>query len=123
MKTIPLLITVFFLFATLCPIGSAFAEREKELRFKGVELYSWQDEDKNWNFVLMSGTNRIKTEKEVKSSPKIIGVEKLAKAFGELAVGESVAWVEERVPNFDEPPKEIREAVKEAAKKARINLF
>ena len=125
MKKIPLLIPMFLLITFLNPAGLAVAdgEREEERRFKGVELYSWQDDDKNWNFVLMDGTNRLKTEKEVKSSPKIVGVEKLAKAFGKLAVGENVAWVEERVPNFDDPPKDVRHAVIEAAKTARINLY
>jgi hypothetical protein len=97
-------------------------QREEKPRFKGVELYSWKDEEGGWVFVLLSGTNRLKAEKEVKEAKDLIrGTEALEKAFGRLAVGESVSWTH-HIEGFEFPPDKTRKEIDKAAKKAEIDL-
>jgi hypothetical protein len=97
-------------------------KREEKRRFKGVELYSWQDKAAGWVFVLASGTNRIKTEKEVKGATDLIrGTDALQKAFAGLAVGEHVSW-SHRVNGFEFPPEATRKEIETAATKAKIEL-
>lgn len=97
-------------------------KREEKPRFKGVELYSWKDEKENWMFVLLDGTNRLKTEKEVKEAKnKVRGAEKLNEAIARLAVGEQVSWTH-RIGVFEFPPESTRQAIAKAAKDANVEL-
>ena len=97
-------------------------KREEKHRFKGVELYSWKDKEGVWVFRLLNGTNRLKTEKEVKGTKDLIrGTEALQKAFARLAVAERVSWAH-RIKGFEFPPEATREEVKNAAKKSKIEL-
>ena len=71
---------------------------------KGYELYSWPAEEKNeWQFTLITGTNRLKTYKEIVSAEDIVseggwvkvsvtGTEDLKTLLGQLPTGESVTW-------------------------------
>jgi hypothetical protein len=109
---------------TLQALAGAEDKREEKPRMKGVELYSWKDKDDNWLYVLVSGTNRIKTEKEIKeSSEKRKGDAELLKALALLAVGEDVTWSHQFVSGFEFPSEKTREQIKKSAKEAKINLL
>ena len=76
-------------------IGCATAppERAAKPAFKGMELYSWKPEGKDWSFSLLVGTNRLKSEEEIKKPEQtIVGVEGLKKRLAGLAEGEQVFW-------------------------------
>jgi hypothetical protein len=108
--------------AVLCGVCSADDKREDKPRFKGVELYSWKDEGGNWVFVLLNGTNELKTEAKVKSAKtKVKGAEGLKKALARLAVGEHVVW-SHPIRGFEYPAKATREEIEKAAKEAKIEL-
>jgi hypothetical protein len=97
-------------------------KREEKPRFKGVELYSWKDKAGDWRFALLDGTNRLKTEDEVKAAKdQVKGAAELKKAFGRLAVGEQVFWTH-LIPGFEFPPETTRKEIEKAAKGARIDL-
>jgi hypothetical protein len=97
-------------------------KREEKPRFKGAELYSWKDKEGNWMFVLLNGTNRLKTEEEVKGAKnKIKGAAELKKALARLAVGEQVTWTHP-IPGFEFPPEDTRKAIEKAAEEADVKL-
>ena len=99
------------------------AERAKRPQMKGMELYSWSEGDK-WLYVLLVGTNRLKSEKEVKEhSSRIDNVPALASRFKELAEGEQVVWNFHFVPGFSYPDQDTFSAVVAAAMDAKINLI
>lgn len=69
---------------------------------KGYELYSWQTGE-DWNFTLITGTNRIKTFEEIIASGNTVnedgfikvsvgGVDELKKLLKLLPTGESILW-------------------------------
>jgi hypothetical protein len=106
------------------PAGMCRAEdkREERPRFKGVELYSWKDKGGGWLFVLLDGTNRVKTEAEVKGAKnRIKGAEALKKALARLAVGEQVFWTL-RTKGFELPSAEVRKGIDKAGREAKIDL-
>lgn len=112
-------------FAVTVSLGSTQAEdkREETPRFKGVELYSWKDKRDNWRYVLVSGTNRQKTEKEVKEDKQQMkGTSELKKALALLAENEQVMWSDHRLNGFEFPPKNIQKEIRKAAKEAKIEL-
>jgi hypothetical protein len=97
-------------------------QREAKPRFKGVELYSWKDKGGDWVFVLLDGTNRLKTEQEVKGAKNPSrGVEELKKALGRLAVGEQVVWTHP-IDGFELPPPAARKEILKAAAEAKVDL-
>ena len=103
-------------------VCSADEKREEKPRFKGVELYSWKEKGGGWMFVLLDGTNRLKTEEQVKGAKnKIKGAEDLKKALARLALGEQVSWTHP-IKGFEFPPEATRKAVEKAAKEANIKL-
>jgi hypothetical protein len=119
---------IVYLFATalaatsLGGAGRVDDEREAKPRFKGVELYSWKDDTGTWNHVLLSGTNRIKIEVQVKAAEgRVRGTEALKKALSRLAVGEQVTWMR-RLEGFDVPTGDTRKEIEDAAKDAEVKL-
>jgi hypothetical protein len=97
-------------------------ERETKPRFKGVELYSWKDEKGDWIFALVSGTNRRKSEKEIKATKDPIrGTTALKKSLARLAEKEQVAWVD-LGDGFELPPKATQQEIEKAAKDASVKL-
>jgi hypothetical protein len=99
---------------------------------KGYELYSWQ-EDSQWHFTLITGTNRNKTLKEITSNEdfiseagwvqvQVVGVEAIETVLSKLPQNEEVFWLagmrEQTEPtdtNIQLPPGEIVDAIKEYA--------
>lgn len=105
-----------------CARPEANSRRAERPRFKGVELYSWQDEGGAWTFALVDGTNRPKSADEVRSSPeRIAGFDALEAAFSRLAIGEQVFWLH-HLAGLSLPGPELRARAEEAARRARIEL-
>ena len=80
--------------------------------FKGMELYSWQDENEVWQFSVLPGTNRNKTISEVKESP--ITAKEVKAKFCQMAKDEQVFWMTNaqdlltgELYTFPLPPKDI----------------
>jgi hypothetical protein len=122
MKRLFCLATTALIAAVLCGVCRADEKREEKPRFKGVELYSWKDQGGAWRFVLLDGTNRLKTEQEVKSAKtQVQGDKELTKALARLAVGEQVLWTHP-INGFEFPPQATREEIEKAAKEAKIGL-
>lgn len=119
MQRLPCLIVATAALAGIC---RADDKREENRRFKGVELYSWKDPGCDWSFALLDGTNRLKTEQEVKAPEKTIkGVEGLKKAFARLALEEHVSWTH-LIEGFEFPPAATREEIERAAVEAKVEL-
>ena len=122
MKQLFRLATTALTAVALCGACRADDKREEKPRFKGVELYSWQDKSGAWKFVLLDGTNRLKTEEGVKSAQtQVKGAKELKKALARLAVGEQVFWTHP-IKGFEFPPQATREEIEKAAKEAKIDL-
>ena len=106
---------------TLTAATAAPAERQAK-RFKGVELYSWQSETGAWHYAMLDGTNRLKTNEEIKASPeRFENLKALQIAISQLAEGEFVRW-SDKLGAFKMPSKEVRAAVAKTAKQARVKL-
>jgi hypothetical protein len=121
MKHLLCLILPVLALAALSSICQADDKREAKPRFKGVELYSWQEKG-DWWFVLLNGTNRVKTKNEVKAARnRIKGADNLKREIARLAVGEQVFWT---LPakGFELPPKEVQQAISKVARGAKIDL-
>ncbi len=122
MKTLYCLSATVLIAAVLCGVCRADERREEKPRFKAVELYSWKDKGGDWMFVLLNGTNALKTEAVVKSAKtKVKGADALKKALARLAVGEQVFWTH-LIRGFEYPPKGMRDEIEKAAKEAQIEL-
>jgi hypothetical protein len=103
------------------PFGRVAAAQAKP-PLKGYELYSWHDEKKGWQFVVMTGTNELKTEKQVKGAATIYtGSDKMLDALRQLPKGKSVGWYH-NIKGFEYPPDSELKSIREAAKAAGIDL-
>lgn len=74
-------------------------EHEQEDDFgslmKGFELYSWFD-DTNWNYVITSGTNSVKTYEIIVNSEIVYaGEQQLKDALASFVKGEKLFWIGE----------------------------
>jgi hypothetical protein len=99
--------------------------RASKPAFKGMELYSWLDPaSREWKFSLLPGTNRQKTETEIKSAATALDtIEKLEAKLGQLAPKEYVTWnahVDSK--QFVLPPAELIKRVDEYVKQKQITL-
>lgn len=93
-----------------------------EKSFKGMELYSWKGPHGVWSFALLPGTNRLKTEDEVKKPEnRIRGLALLKERLASLAKGEEVFW-NAPAAGFELPDERIRTDIAAAAKKAGVEL-
>jgi len=99
--------------------------------FKGYELYSWE-EDAEWYFTLIIGTDRTKTTEEITSKGdfvsetgwvkiQVVGADAIKDVLSRLPEGESVFWCDElhigqsTETDFQLPPDEIADAIEEYA--------
>jgi len=89
---------------------AAGAERAPKPEMKGVELYSWKPEGKDWHFSLLRGTNRLKTTEEITHPDNaIVGVAALKKRLTRLAEGESVFWRHlDKEPMLDDLARDLK---------------
>ena len=106
---------------------------------KGYELYSWQ-ENNQWHFTLITGSNRTKTIEEITSDENFISLAGWVKVHvvGEDAIidvlrrvpeGESVSWCDElhigQTINTDLrlPPEQIVDTIKKSAGEFGLDLM
>ena len=106
--------------------------------FKGYELYSWQ-EDGQWHYTLITGTNRTKTMEEVTSRENLIsdtgwvkihvvGEEAIKAVLSRLYQGESVFWCDElhiggaTETELELPPEDVVNAIKEHAERCGLDF-
>lgn len=108
---------------------------------KGYELLSWESGEE-WNFTLISGTNRQKTFEELVSPESIIteegyvkitvsGLEDIKRVLELIPSGESIAWsgmsLTGQVPSgtiyFSYPPQEIMDELFMLANERGFDLY
>ncbi len=122
MKT-KLSIICVLLFALLTALLVAAENRPTAKQFKGVELYSWQDREGTWLFSLLPGTNRLKTESEIKETKNhISSIKELENLFSQLAEGEHVYWFLREPKGVAYPDDAMIRLIESSAKKAKIIL-
>lgn len=114
-------------------IGVWFGEsmqvpRAEQTTFKGMELYSWQGSDGEWQYSLLIGTNRNKTVEEILSAP--LDLQGIKVAIAQLAVGESLFWTNNvydpgsgQSVNFSFPPDAVVNELKEFAIANQVDLY
>jgi hypothetical protein len=80
--------------------------------FKGMELYSWLDPaTKSWHFTLLPGTNRRKSDAEIRESREVaLTVGDIERKISRLAPGEQVFWTVPSTGAFSLPPVEVVDA-------------
>ena len=104
---------------------------------KGYELYSWQEED-DWHFTLISGTNRSKAIAEIVAPVYIVthdgwvqlhvvGEEAIETTLSRLPPGESVYWLSPLTGGNQDivvslPPQSVVDAVMEYAATCGLDL-
>jgi len=106
--------------------------------FKGYELYSWEEEGQ-WHFTLITGTNRIKTIEEITSKEdfisetgwvkiQVVGADVIKDVLSRLPEGESVFWCDElhigqsTETDLQLPPEQIADAIEEYAKQCGLDF-
>ncbi len=113
--------------ATGAPDKAAPPSATAKLSAHGYELYSWQDDKKEWCFQLWQKLDRVRTREEV-TLPRATfkGVDELKKHLYALADQETVSWLEfhplGKGPRFDLPPQDIIDAVKQFATHHKLRL-
>ena len=106
-----------------CRVGVARSAQAKlPHSMKGYELYSWRARG-GWYFALLTGTNRLKTGREVRApGGRMKGVEALKRKLNLLAEGEEVSWATGLVPGTALPPDGVVQEVKEHCDRRGIIL-
>ena len=106
--------------------------------FKGYELYSWEEEGQ-WHFTLITGTNRIKTIEEITYKGdfisetgwvkiQVVGADAIKDVLSRLLEGESVFWCDElhigqsTETDLQLPPEQIADAIEEYAKQCGLDF-
>ncbi|MFZ5881980.1 MAG: hypothetical protein ACOY0R_21630 [Chloroflexota bacterium] len=119
-------------FSTLCAILLAFsiggcapkpsplAPVTGEESMKGYELYSWE-QDGQWYFSVLVGTNREKTLEEIQASGVTLkGVDGLKAVLESIPSGQYVTWTAgESLPL---PPEEVIQQVRDICTARRLEL-
>lgn len=75
---------------SLTPVNTT--QRTRTPAFKGMELYSWQNQNGDWYFSLLPGTNRNKNAEEIRAVP--LSLSQLKDQIARLAVEEDVYWLD-----------------------------
>jgi hypothetical protein len=107
---------------------------------KGYELYSWQEQGQ-WHFTLITGTNRNKALEEIISGDSIesedgwvdihtSGVESIKAVLSRVPEGEFVAWsegqfvvpTEQAIVKLILPPEDIVDELKDHAKQCGLDF-
>ena len=109
---------------TVFAAGCGGSSEPPKTSMKGWELYSWQ-ENGQWYFSLLEGTNRTKTIAEVQAGDtRLKGVDGLKPALQGVAAGQSVTWW---APSWAEgtvtfPPAETVDQVRIICEKQGLEL-
>ena len=105
---------------------------------KGYELYSWEEEGQ-WHFTLITGTNRIKTIERITSEGdfisetgwvkiRVVGADAIKDVLSRLPEGESVFWCDElhieqsTETDLQLPPGQIADAIEGYAKQRGLDF-
>jgi hypothetical protein len=122
------LITLLLFFLVGCGSTEVLLARSTKMAFKGMELYSWQNDDGAWLFSILIGTNRIKLGEEVLANP--LDIEEAKEELCQLAVGEQVFWIDWELTFsngedfvLDKPPREIIDELIDHAARCEVDLF
>jgi diacylglycerol kinase len=108
--------------------GSPQGLRAEQTAFKGMELYSWQNEDGGWQYAILEGTNRNKTLEEVQATP--LDLQGVKNAIAKMAVGESLFWMNSvydtrssQTLHLPFPPDTIVDELMGFAREAQVDLY
>jgi hypothetical protein len=118
--------------------GPLAAADELPHSMKGYELYSWE-EDGQWHFTLITGTDRTKTIAEITSKGdfisetgwvkiQVVGADAIKDVLSRLPEGESVFWCDElhiaqsTETDLQLPPEQIADAIEEYAKQCGLDF-
>ena len=101
--------------------------RPVQTAFKGMELYSWQDEGGAWQYAILEGTNRNKTLDEVQATP--LDLQGVKTKIGQLAVGESLFWMNKaldtrsnQMVDLPFPPDAVINELQDFAREKQVDL-
>ncbi len=122
-KLIAILFVLFLHFGSSNGVAQA-VPRSVNSSFKGVELYSWKDNDTGlWQFSILPGTNGIKAESEILEKKNVVGgLIDLKDEMSQMAEGEQVFWASPDPKRFPFPPSEIVREIEGHAAEANIEL-
>lgn len=140
MKRTVVCLLVLVLLLSVLSTCRATADDPLPRSMKGYELYSWQEEGQ-WHFTLITGTNRNKTLAEIVSGENIeaedgwvslhvAGVGKIKDILSRVPTGEFVGWsggqfvlpTEQSVSKLVLPPKDIVDEIKACAEQLGIDF-
>ena len=97
---------------------NAGLQRGMASSIKGWELRSWLESGK-WHFSLLVGTNRLKTDEEIKQSA-VESINDIKNMLNQLAPGERVSWGGFTLPFYTE---EILNDITSYCKQLGLNLY
>lgn len=85
---------------------------------KGYELYSWE-ENGQWRFSLLVGTNREKTIDEIKSADTVLpDVDALTSTLEKIPSGQFITWSSRETLSF--PPDDMIQQIEQTCKDAGL---
>ena len=134
----PIIIGIMLVLGILVSSICATSIEKLPRSFKGYELYSWEEEGQ-WHFTLITGTNRIKTIEEITSEGdfisetgwvkiQVVGADAIKDVLSRLPEGESVFWCDElhigqsTETDLQLPPEQIADAIEEYAKQRGLDF-
>ena len=107
---------------------SSQAQRGEQIAFKGMELYSWQNENGEWQYGILEGTNRNKTLEEVQATP--LDLQGVKNAIAKMAVGELLFWTNSvydtssgQTLHLPFPPEAVVGELTEFAREKQVELY
>ena len=108
--------------------GDSQVSHPEQAAFKGLELYSWQDENGGWQYSILEGTNRNKTLEEVQAIP--LDLQGVKNAIAKMAIGESLFWMNRvqdtasgQMLQLSFPPDEVVNELTEFAREKQVELY
>lgn len=122
MKTIRIILFIISVGTLLAGCGTSSQPTATPFpeSMKGYELYSWQD-DGQWKFSILVGTNREKTLDEIKSADVTLsGVNALTSALEKIPAGQYITWSSRETLSF--PPDDILSQVKQVCQDKGLKL-
>ncbi len=107
---------------------STQVSRAGQTAFKGMELYSWQNKNGEWEYAVFEGTNRNKTLTEIQATS--LDLQGVKNAIARMAIGESLFWTNnvydtssDQTVNLPFPPDTVVNELKELAHEKQIDLY
>jgi hypothetical protein len=114
------LITLLGLVFASCNAATPADDTALPDSMKGYELYSWQ-ENNQWHFSLLVGTNREKTLDEIKSAGTILpDMDALLSTLKKVPSGQYVTWSTRETLSL--PPEEIIQQVEQVCQEQGLIL-